>query len=164
MGDDLRTYSRADLEHAAMLVAGATSAVFMQLDPELVMPDQDVLAAVRDGLRGFDEERGSALGYSAEQLSGTRSSADTEAIADGPAQSIAVSRSEPENTHGNRGHGHVFRRPDGAKARCGGPGICAECSRDQAAVAKYSEEVERERSHASPAGLRRAANDGQGAH
>ena len=29
------------------------------------------------------------------------------------------------------GHGHVFPRADGAKARCGGPGICPECSRDQ---------------------------------
>jgi hypothetical protein len=31
---------------------------------------------------------------------------------------------------GNFGHGHVFARPDGAKARCGGPGICSECARD----------------------------------
>jgi hypothetical protein len=31
----------------------------------------------------------------------------------------------------NVGHGHVFPRPDGVKARCGGPGICSECSRDQ---------------------------------
>lgn len=27
-------------------------------------------------------------------------------------------------------HGHVYRRDDGQKARCGGPGMCAECSRD----------------------------------
>jgi hypothetical protein len=25
------------------------------------------------------------------------------------------------------GHGHVYPRPDGARARCGGPGICPEC-------------------------------------
>lgn len=31
---------------------------------------------------------------------------------------------------GNTGHGHVFPRPDGVKARCGGPGLCAECARD----------------------------------
>lgn len=30
------------------------------------------------------------------------------------------------------GHGHVVPRPDGAKARCGGPGICPECSMEQA--------------------------------
>lgn len=35
----------------------------------------------------------------------------------------------------NTGHGHVFRRPDGVRARCGGPGICAECSRDAARAA-----------------------------
>lgn len=30
----------------------------------------------------------------------------------------------------NTGHGHVWARPDGVKARCGGPGICSVCSRD----------------------------------
>jgi hypothetical protein len=33
------------------------------------------------------------------------------------------------------GHGHVTPRPDGARARCGGPGLCPECSREQAAKA-----------------------------
>jgi hypothetical protein len=33
----------------------------------------------------------------------------------------------------NLGHGHVRPRADGAKARCGGPGICPECSRERAA-------------------------------
>lgn len=28
----------------------------------------------------------------------------------------------------NTGHGHVYPRPDGVKARCGGPGICSVCS------------------------------------
>jgi hypothetical protein len=32
----------------------------------------------------------------------------------------------------NVGHGHVFKRPDGVKARCGCPGMCSECSRDLA--------------------------------
>jgi len=30
----------------------------------------------------------------------------------------------------NQGHGHVFPRSDGLKARCGGPGLCQVCSRD----------------------------------
>jgi hypothetical protein len=30
------------------------------------------------------------------------------------------------------GHGHVNPNPDGAKARCGGPGICADCSQEAA--------------------------------
>lgn len=34
------------------------------------------------------------------------------------------------------GHGHVYPRIDGMKARCGGPGICSECSRDQSALNK----------------------------
>ena len=32
----------------------------------------------------------------------------------------------------NTGQGHVFPRPDGIRARCGGPGLCGECSRDRA--------------------------------
>lgn len=31
----------------------------------------------------------------------------------------------------SQGHGHVVPRPDGARARCGGPGICGVC-RDEA--------------------------------
>jgi hypothetical protein len=34
----------------------------------------------------------------------------------------------------NTGHGHVRKRPDGVRMRCGGPGICAVCSREAAAV------------------------------
>lgn len=30
------------------------------------------------------------------------------------------------------GHGHVTPRPDGFRARCGGPGICETCSREAA--------------------------------
>ena len=30
------------------------------------------------------------------------------------------------------GHGHVVPRADGAKARCGGPGLCSACSREAA--------------------------------
>ena len=29
------------------------------------------------------------------------------------------------------GHGHVTPRPDGARARCGGPGICAACAKEK---------------------------------
>ena len=32
----------------------------------------------------------------------------------------------------NTGHGHVWPRPDGTVARCGGPGMCEACSRDKA--------------------------------
>lgn len=28
------------------------------------------------------------------------------------------------------GHGHVWERPDGLKAPCGGPGLCSECAAD----------------------------------
>lgn len=32
----------------------------------------------------------------------------------------------------NTGHGHIFQRPDGARARCGGPASCSECAADDA--------------------------------
>ena len=32
----------------------------------------------------------------------------------------------------NFGHGHVHPRPDGVKARCGGPALCSECAVEQA--------------------------------
>lgn len=34
----------------------------------------------------------------------------------------------------NTGHGHAWDRPDGAKARCGGPGMCQPCAADKALV------------------------------
>ena len=37
-----------------------------------------------------------------------------------------------DTENGNRGHGHVYARPDGMRARCGGPTICAECALDKA--------------------------------
>lgn len=40
----------------------------------------------------------------------------------------------------NTGHGHVFPRPDGMKARCGGPAICKECAIDAARHAPKPEE------------------------
>jgi hypothetical protein len=34
----------------------------------------------------------------------------------------------------NQGHGHVTPRPDGIKARCGGPALCSECAKEKAAL------------------------------
>ena len=34
----------------------------------------------------------------------------------------------------NTGHGHVWARPDGIKARCGGLGLCATCRAELASV------------------------------
>jgi hypothetical protein len=31
----------------------------------------------------------------------------------------------------NTGHGHVFPRPDRARARCGGPRLCDQCRADE---------------------------------
>lgn len=34
----------------------------------------------------------------------------------------------------NAGHGHVWRRPDGMVARCGGPALCRACMADRGAL------------------------------
>ena len=39
------------------------------------------------------------------------------------------------------GHGHVRPRSDGMRARCGGPGFCVECSREQAQVLRADTEL-----------------------
>lgn len=48
-----------------------------------------------------------------------------------------------EQVGANVGHGHVFPRADGVKMRCGGPGLCSECtadaSRARAALAQADE-------------------------
>jgi len=44
----------------------------------------------------------------------------------------------------NTGHGHVWGRPDGVKARCSGPGLCAECSRDAAFAAQLESSADPE--------------------
>lgn len=41
----------------------------------------------------------------------------------------------------NAGHGHVWKRPDDSRARCGGPRMCAPCARDAAALADAREAV-----------------------
>ena len=41
----------------------------------------------------------------------------------------------------NNGHGHVWNRPDGVKARCGGPGICLDCARDFANWGSHNPQV-----------------------
>lgn len=35
------------------------------------------------------------------------------------------------------GHGHVYPRKDGLRARCGGPALCPQCAKD--AVRKATE-------------------------
>lgn len=34
----------------------------------------------------------------------------------------------------NAGHGYAWDRPDGARAKCGGPAMCTDCSYDQQLV------------------------------
>lgn len=36
-----------------------------------------------------------------------------------------------KNNNPNTGHGHVYPRPDGVRARCGGPMVCLTCKQDR---------------------------------
>lgn len=56
---------------------------------------------------------------------------DAMGIADAEAPAASRERAEHGRVGTNSGHGHAWERPDGAKARCGGPGICAECFHDK---------------------------------
>jgi hypothetical protein len=40
------------------------------------------------------------------------------------------------------GHGHVYRNPNGTRARCGGPLLCGPCARD---LAQQCADIERAR-------------------
>jgi hypothetical protein len=54
-----------------------------------------------------------------------------------------MAMSEPGSSWGpgtNIGHGHVWPRPDGAMARCGGPARCDVCSKDAERLAVTSGE------------------------
>lgn len=55
----------------------------------------------------------------------------------------------------NTGHGHVRPRADGAKARCGGPAICAKCARELAEQVSH----QTEKSDPGVVGLTHGAND-----
>lgn len=52
--------------------------------------------------------------------------------------------SSTERTLPNVGHGHVFPRPDGMKARCGGPALCSECAQDLALKERETADTEKE--------------------
>jgi hypothetical protein len=41
-----------------------------------------------------------------------------------------VQQERQEGANSNTGHGHVWPRPDGIVARCGGPWVCPECAMD----------------------------------
>lgn len=43
----------------------------------------------------------------------------------------AANTTEHKRVGGNHGHGHVWERPDGIRARCGGPGLCSKCAKDK---------------------------------
>jgi hypothetical protein len=47
----------------------------------------------------------------------------------------------PDDAARNVGHGHVHPRPDGRRARCGGPGLCGSCSAE--ATQKAAEDWDR---------------------
>jgi hypothetical protein len=50
--------------------------------------------------------------------------------------SLDFDETTPASAESNTGHGWVRPRPDGYKARCGGPAICSECALEAASFKK----------------------------
>jgi hypothetical protein len=70
--EDMRLYTRRELEEVAGLGAGLGAGAVMRQAPDVVMPSEEISEGLGRVLADFDERRGSAAGYTAEQLSGTR--------------------------------------------------------------------------------------------
>lgn len=58
-----------------------------------------------------------------------------------PVADALVAPAVPESAR-NVGHGHVFPRPDKRLARCGGPGMCRECSQDAVLRAGVEQDIQ----------------------
>lgn len=63
---------------------------------------------------------------------------DAEALVRAGKQAALQANWVPAPAHNghNTGHGHVYHRPDGVKARCGGPAMCSDCAIDLARLIK----------------------------
>ena len=55
------------------------------------------------------------------------------------AHRVERGNSMPDKGRLNQGHGHVWPRSDGVRARCGGPHLCNDCARDF--VQRYGSKV-----------------------
>lgn len=58
-------------------------------------------------------------------------------------KALAAIEAELARPAANTGHGHVRPRPDGVRARCGGPAICSVCAREKAELARVPEDLMR---------------------
>lgn len=87
-------------------------------------------------LYGFNDEQGYAIVGAAfwpkpgQGASKEAMAAEIAAAKSGAARGAAAERGAGPGT--NTGHGHVWKRPDGVVARCGGPAMCKECALDEA--------------------------------
>ncbi|MFO7133716.1 UNVERIFIED_CONTAM: hypothetical protein P3E15_28000 [Pseudomonas aeruginosa] len=64
-----------------------------------------------------------------------------------------------EQAGANVGHGHVLPRADGVKMRCGGPGLCSECTADASRARAALAQPSTAQTQPSPAPTLRAAID-----
>ncbi|WP_445677222.1 hypothetical protein ACUDPR_17295 [Pseudomonas aeruginosa] len=64
-----------------------------------------------------------------------------------------------EQAGANVGHGHVLPRADGVKMRCGGPGLCSECTADASRARAALAQPSPAQTQPSPAPTLRAAID-----
>ncbi|MGU0912374.1 hypothetical protein ACSESF_05225 [Pseudomonas aeruginosa] len=70
-----------------------------------------------------------------------------------------LNKAPVEQAGANVGHGHVLPRADGVKMRCGGPGLCSECTADASRARAALAQPSPAQTQPSPAPTLRAAID-----
>lgn len=133
----------SDETYRAVVSAAATPAPAAAVAPTAA-PTQEAAPLTRDQIRdvflahGFTVKEGQTdlKEYVYAAAEALLAAANTQEAEDAAPPTVQTS---PKNT----GHGHVFPRPDGMKARCGGPGLCSQCSIDAARARQEGAQHER---------------------
>jgi hypothetical protein len=106
-------------------------------------PRQPAYDAVFDTIRAIPARAGDGYGVAVENARVWRAveaALTAMGIPKGAPPDGVKMASEQARVGSNSGHGHAWPRPDGAKARCGGPGLCVECSYDQQLAVEVRED------------------------
>ena len=105
------------------------------LAPVVAPPElpHDLEDALWDSMLEWADERNTSQEGKATKSAEEALAAYVQAYARQAVAEALARRDAQANTPGtNTGHGHVWARPDGVKARCGGPALCKQCSADAA--------------------------------
>lgn len=113
-----------------------------------------ILIVLREGLGLNFEAMRPALQVGAPIAIGRGGAVIADVLDDFPA-AHSLRLKEIRTQLGTDGHGHVVPRLDGVVMRCGGPGICKSCQKEQLLldIWQAAEEAQPERAHAAKPGI-----------